>query len=454
MITCPRPAALLPLLLLGACTALGPDPTVAPQTAVPARFVEGGTAPLGEVAGRAFWADYRDTTLSDLVARGLSRNLDVLAANERIRAAEADLRAAGVLSSQVGGSSAVLRERTGGDGVPDANVTTASLSAGFVFDLFGGAFRTRQAAAAGVQGAQAQAEATRLAWLAELVAAYSDARYYQQALALTRTTIAARQRTVDITRQMVDVGTANRFDLAQAEAQLATVRADLPSFEAMFNAQVFRIATLLDEPAGPILTRLQRGAPQLRTPSGPGQGVPADLLRSRPDVRAAEHGYTAAVAAVGVATAEMLPSLSLTGRVSDIASTTSWGFGPQLSLPIFNQGALQAARERRVSEARQAEIAWRASVSAAVEDVQRGQSNLRRFIQRVGMLEAAVAAQDQAYQMALANFEAGTLPLLSLLDVDRALAAARLGLASARNDAAKQWAALQIATGAGARVGQ
>src|SRR5690606_2343782 len=122
----------------------------------------------------------------------------------------------------------------------------------------------------------------RLALLAEVIAAYSDARYYQQALSLTRETIAIRARTVEITQAKIAVGTATQFDLAQSEAQLATARAELPGLEAQVNAQSFRLARLLDEPAAPLLKQMQRGAAPLRTPPGPGTGTPADLLRNRP----------------------------------------------------------------------------------------------------------------------------------------------------------------------------
>lgn len=446
-----KPLSLMAVLMLSACVALGPDPSVKPSTNLPASFAEGTTGAAGNVATRIWWGDYRDRMLSDLVGRGLAQNLDVMAANERIRAAEADLAATGPLSSQISGSTTVSRERSGSAAGPTGYATTSGLSAGFVFDLFGGNYRARQGAQAGVLAAASEAETVRLAWLASVVAAYSDARFYQQALALTRETIEARTGTVEVTRNKVELGSATAFELAQAEALLATARADLPGYEAQFNAQVFRIATLLNESAGPILTAMQRGAAPLRTPAGPGSGTPADLLRNRPDVRSAEHDLTSALAAVGVAEANILPSISLTGRVTDVSGATSWGFGPQVSLPIFNQGALQAARARRVSEARQAEIAWRASVSAAVEDVQTAQSNLRRYRQRVVTLQAAVEAHDRAYGLARQNFEAGSLSLLDLLEVDRSRAQARLAVVSAQNDAAKEWAALQIAIGAGVR---
>ncbi|WP_104494352.1 efflux transporter outer membrane subunit [Paracoccus denitrificans] len=438
------------LLLAAGCAAVGPDPDARPAIPVPATFVEDGTAPAGKVANRAFWAEYRDPVLNDLIARGLKQNLDEAAARERIRAAAADLRGTGVLASQVSGTASAARERGASAGGAVQTAGSSSLGANFVFDLFGGARRERQGAAASLESAKAGLGTARLAWIAELIDAYGDARYYQQALALTRKTVSTREETVRITRDQREFGVVSEFDMAQAEALLAGARAELPGYEAQFNAQAYRIATLLNEPAAGVLAQMKRGAAQPRIPATGRAGVPADLLRNRPDLRSAEYDLAAALAAVGVATADLLPSLSLTGSVSESGGAKSWGFGPAISFPVLNQGALQATRARRMAEAREAEIAWRASVSQAVEDVQVAQSNLRRYREQAGALEGAAAAYDRAYQLARTSFAEGELALLDLLDSDRSTASARLSAASARNQAAKEWAALQIATGAGA----
>ncbi|WP_282602542.1 efflux transporter outer membrane subunit [Paracoccus sp. PARArs4] len=451
----PKRAALslTALLLISACAAVGPEPTAIPDPKVQPAFEEGDNTPVGQVGARAFWSDYRDPVLSDLIAQGLTNSLDILTANERIRAAQADAQATRPWASQVSGSDAtVTRSKSGGDATATSYSTDSSLSASFVFDLFGGARREREAAQSALDAAEAEAEVVRLAWLAEVIAAYADARYQQQALALTRETISARERTLSVTREMQSLGLATDYDIAQTEALLQTARADLPSYEAQFNAQVFRLSTLLNVQARPLMARMSSGSGALRIPAGPGTGVPAELLQNRPDIRQSRAELGQALAQVGVATADMLPSISLTGSVSDSDGTDGWSFGPRVSLPITNQGVLNATRNRRISEAQQADLEWRSDVAAAVEDVQTSQSNLRRYRQRVSTLEGAASSYDRAYDLARQNFEAGALPLVDLLDADRQRASARLSAASARNDAAQEWAVLQIATGAGAAV--
>lgn len=457
--TFPHPPSLaLVSLLLGACTAVGPDPSALTAPAVPASYAEGAaasaaplTAPVGDAA---FWTQYRDPLLSELVGRGMTQSLDLRAAEARIRAAQAGVR--GAAASQVSGSASASQETGGGfgDGSSASNAS-ASLGAAFVFDLFGGELRARQGAQAALMSAGAGLETARLAWLAEVIAAYGNARHQQQVLAVTRDTIRMRERTVEITRDKVEIGISSGLDLLQAEAQLESARAELPSAEAQFNAQVFRLATLLDEPAAPLLARMQRGAPPLRVPGGFPAGVPADLLRNRPDVRAAEHALAQSLAAVGVAEAALLPSLTLSGRVSDAsAGASGWNFGPQVALPVFNRPSLLSSRDRSLAEAELAEINWRAAVTSAVESVQRAQSNLRRHQRRIASLEAALSRQEQAHELAIARFEEGSITLLEMLEVDRTSASARLAVMSARNDAAQEWATLQIAIGSGARAWQ
>ena len=445
-----KPYYLVLGLLVAGC-AVGTD-YERPEVAMETRFVGGNAEQIGAVATQQWWLNYKDSNLTSLVTRGLAQNLDVIAAGERIRQAQAELRTTGV-NAAVDGSLTETVTTSGGDGTNGTStVESGTLGASLVIDLFGGIRREREAAVASLTAARAGEETVRLAWLAELIAAYSDARYYQEAMALTRTAIATREETVSITRSQFNAGAATEYEVAEARALLSTARADLPQFAALFDANVYAIATLLNEPAGPIKAQMQKGAPQLSSPGDVRTGVPADLLRNRPDVRSAEADLAAAVANVGVAEAALYPALSLSGTVGRTDATDAWSFGPQLSLPVFNQGLLKASRDAQLSVARQAEIAWRASINEAVEDVQVTQSNLSRARQRVQLLRTAASDYSRALTLAQENYRNGAITLLNLLETDRNTNAARISAASATNEAAQAWATLKIATGAGAAV--
>lgn len=200
------------------------------------------------------------------------------------------------------------------------------------------------------------------------------------------------------------------------------------------------------------MAAMQRGSAPLRTPGTVATGVPADLLRTRPDVRSAEADLHAATAEIGVATADMLPSVTLSGVVTNTAGSKSWSFGPAINLPILNQGALAATRAAKIAAAKQAEITWRAAVLSATEDVQVAQSNLTQYRASRAALDTAAASYTRALNLARENYNNGALDLLDLLTTDRSRYSAQISAASAANTAAQEWARLQIATGAGALV--
>lgn len=439
-----------PLLFAAGCAAVGPD-YQRPQMALTPTFVGGNSGTVQQLAARAWWQDYRDPMLNDIVRRGLAQGLDVRQAQEAIRQAEAELRETGV-NAALSGDATAERVRSGGSTTTTGYRSGSSLSASVVLDMFGGIRRAQEAARANVDAAQATEESTRLAWLADVIAAYGNARYYQQALQLTAHTVKTREETVSITKHQLELGDSTELDLADAQALLDTAKADIPQYQAEFNANVFALATLINEPAGPLMAQMRKGGAPLRTPGTVPTGIPADLLRNRPDVRVLEADLHQAVARVGVATADMLPSVTLSGSVSNSSGIKSWSFGPAVSLPIFNQGALKAARDADVSAAKQAEIAWRAGVLSAVEDVQKGQSYLVQYRLRATALATAAASYTKALGLAQQNYRNGALDLLDLLDTDRSKFSAEISAASAANDAAQEWATLQIATGAGAAI--
>ncbi len=153
-----------------------------------------------------------------------------------------------------------------------------------------------------------------------------------------------------------------------------------------------------------------------------------------------------------MAQADLYPSISLSGNVSTTAGAESWSFGPSLSLPVLNRGALSATRDARAAEAREAEITWRAQVSSAVEDVQTALSDLTQQRRRLSALQQSAEAYRRAFVLSQESYAAGSLSAIDLLDSERTATDAELAVAAARRDIALAWATLQIATGAGAEV--
>lgn len=431
--------------LVAACAPVGPDYSK-PETPLSGKYLSQGKK-HHDVAVDEWWRRLNDKKLNELVARATTSNLDLATARSRVDAAEISLRQAGPVSHFFGSYDAQV-QRTGGSGIAQATTDRQTFSGSYVLDMFGGARRGSERANANLQAARLDEGAARMALIAGVTSTYIDARYFQEALALTRQNIDSRRQTLKLIEGQREVGAVSELNVAQTKAQLDTAIASLPALEAAFEAQVFALATLLAEPSDPLMLMLQAGAPQPFPAVGHGKSVAADLLRSRPDVMAAERRYAAAVAGIGVAEAQLYPSLSLQGTVIE-GATGSWSFGPSLSLPVLNQGALRAQRDGARIAAESAEIAWRKTVISAVEDVQTAQSAYDRKRREIDALRDVKASTDGVLDLSKSSFEFGDLSLLDLLEAERAADTSKMTLAAAVRDAAKSWSSLMVASGRG-----
>lgn len=255
LLTGPR---ILGLVLLSGCAVVGTD-YVTPAVDVPARFVGTESSALQDVAADAWWQGYSDATLDRLVARGLAANIDIAEAKSRVAAAEAALRGTG-LAGQVDGNQSQRITRSGGEDAPTDSANSVRLSGSYVFDLFGGVRRGQERAVASRDAAILDTATTRLSVQSALVGRYIDARYYQEALALSRDTISSRERTLDLVRAQFRAGLATEIDVIRAQSDLDSARAESPALRQGFEASVFALATLLAEPAEPLMRQLETGA--------------------------------------------------------------------------------------------------------------------------------------------------------------------------------------------------
>lgn len=442
------------LLALSGC-AVGPD-YQPPELVVQQDYVDVlNQQSLQRTDTVRWWEHFNDPVLNAWVTQGLDSNLDIAASIERISAAQAALRGTG-FNAAISGDLTASSTRMGADNITTITNESAGLSGNLAIDLFGGIRREREAAVANLLAVVNDSQTARLAYLSALVNAYVNARYYQYAIVMTEQAIDSREQTLAITQRQRAVGSATELEEEQVKALLFNAQAEIPELNANFLAQMYAIATLLGEPAGPLLADMQASAPTVSALLGlnletPYQaGVPADLLRNRPDVRSVEQRLRVAIAKVGVATAARLPSLTLNGSIS--SDNNAWSFGPVITLPIFNQGALAASQDQADAEAREAFIIYQQTVLAAVEDVQSANSAWLRDRDKVDLLRKSVNSYTRAFDLSMQTYQVGVMTLLDLLDTDRYLNSARLAYAAALRDLSTDWARLQIALGAGARV--
>ncbi|RMC37998.1 efflux transporter outer membrane subunit [Paracoccus alkanivorans] len=435
-------------LALAACS---PAAYRAPEADLPERFA--ADSPARRAGTNAWWSAFRDSQLDGLVAAGLARNLDVRTAVSVIREAQANARLVGsndLPNADITG--AASRGDSEGSGTV-IEQSSATLGVSWLIDIFGANRAARQGASAQLDAAYLSAEVARLTVASAVAQAYVDARYYQEAAALTRQSLESRKRTLTLTREQDLLGSVSRIEVLQAEQLVTQAEAALPALEAGYDQSVNRLATLTASRSADVAARLRKGGGQPRARYRASVGVPADVVRVRPDVRVAERNLAAAVAAVGEARAAFYPRLTLTGNVTPVdlgraGSMKTWGFGPQISVPLFNaanQAQLSAAQAR----AEQARLAWQSAVLNAVEEVENALAGYNRDARAVDAQSRLVENAREAVDLAQTSYELGDADFFPVLDAERTLLEARQSLANAVREQALNFVALSAASSGG-----
>lgn len=426
-------------LLLGAC-AVGPDYREPPPLDTGGGWAQPADAAQAPVDLSTWWTSLGDPTLDRLVSAALSDNLDVRLAEARIREARAlRARAAGGYAPTVAASGSVNRRRQSENGplpigsIPglerDQTIYDVGFDAAWEVDLFGQARRAVQSADASVQAAQADALAARVSVAAEVARSYVSLRGAQRELVAREAAVEALQKTLDLVRRRFAVGDAAQADVDTAQARLAAAAATLPAIHARMRAAALGLGVLLGAPPERELALLDTAAPEIALSPMP-VGERADVLRRRPDVRAAERRLAASTADIGVATAELFPKLSIgagggfqsldSGNLFESASET-FAIVPLIAWRLFDGGRVRA--EIHASEARQqqAALAYEQTVLAALADAERALSDYRLGLDALGRQRAAVEAARRSYGHAQARFKAGDIALTDQLAEERAL---------------------------------
>ncbi|NPT57730.1 efflux transporter outer membrane subunit [Paraburkholderia elongata] len=463
--------------LLAACT-VGPD-FVPPKPAMPASFTEQtgaatSAAKAPQTSDDTWWKGFGDATLDSLMADALQSAPDLAVAQARIREARA-LRGIAGADQYPTVDVGAKYDRTHGSanvpvGVPpgglgpgaNGNLWQAGFDASWEIDVFGGKRRGVEAADASYQAAVADLGDVELTLLAEVARNYIELRGVQRQLAVARSNLAIQQDSLSLTRSQFDAGLASRLDVLRAQAQVSDTEAAIPTFEADERASIYRIGALIGQPPEQLLAQLD--APQaipLAVAEVP-VGLPSDLLRRRPDIRAAEHRIAAANARIGVAQADLYPHFSLTGaagleslNASTFLTAPSryFSIGPNISWLIFDAGKVRF--QMRAEEARtdQAAAAYQRTVLGALRDVETALVSYAQSQVRHERLAAEVTADREAVTIATRLYRQGLNDFLSVLDAERSLYAADDKLAQSDRDTALALVALYKALGGGWQTG-
>jgi multidrug efflux system outer membrane protein len=206
------------------------------------------------------------------------------------------------------------------------------------------------------------------------------------------------------------------------------------------------------------MAEMQKGAAQPVFRGGIKSGIPADLIRNRPDIRVAERNLAAATANIGVAESQLYPTITLSGAISPSyvkqagvsgGGLTTWSFGPSLSLPIFDGGRLRANVDIAKSDAKVQYLTWKAAVLNGVEEVENALTAVRHDAETVESLKAQVKTTQESLELSTASYKDGASSLLDVLDAQRNVSTAQASLAAAVQQMAKDYVSLNVAIGGG-----
>lgn len=439
--------------LLAAC-AVGPD-HVRPTVAVPATFADAAppdatvasAAPVA--ADGAFWQAFGDPQLSALVDDTLAANHDLRIALARYDRANALLRGARfdqlptIDASARGASNRASADQA--PGVPrdarDTDSFEAGIGASWELDLFGRVRRGVEAGRADVAASADDLRALQVAIVGEVATAYLDLRGLQERLRVATENAGNQQHTLALVDARREAGQDSDFDGARASAQAASTSARIPMLEAEIAVATHRIAVLTGRTPDALRQQLSAARALPDVPRTIDPGTPADILRVRPDVSAAEHRLHSATARVGVATADLFPRLTLGGLIGSQAGDVGALFERDSETRLVALGIdwsfLDIGRVRaRIAAAdadASAELArYQQTVLRALEDTGNALVRFDRAHDADVELERAALDSARAARLARMRFEAGETGLLDVLDAERTQLDAEDAFASGR----------------------
>lgn len=415
-----------------------------------------------------WWEALDDPTLTHLIDGALAGSPDVHAAQARLRQARAQqAQAAAELWPTVSASGSASARRSGTraiglDGSSSVvNVITgsygASLDASWEPDIFGGLRQGRNAATADLQAAAADLDGVFVSLAAEVGATYAELRTLQARMAIAGQNAASQAETLELTGFRAQAGLVSSVDVEQARANLEQTRAGIPTIATGISQAMFRLATLSGVEPGALVSTLSATAPLPALPASVAIGIPAETLRQRPDVRAAERRVAAETARLAQADTRRYPTFSLSGTlgIEILKGAGSGGtsiltsVGSNLARTLFDRGRIRQQIEIQSATQEQAVASYESTVLTALEDVERALVAYEKNGERLTSLTAAADAANNATLLARSQYAAGLSDFQTVLNTERTLLSVQESVAVTEGDRVSALVQLYKALGGG-----
>jgi NodT family efflux transporter outer membrane factor (OMF) lipoprotein len=425
------------------------------------RFLEGRDVP------QRWWTTFANEELDRRVQQALAHSPTIASAQAALREAEENAKAArGSFFPTLDASAGATRQKSSGAQFGSAGsgfssgpftLYNAGVSVGYVFDIFGGVRRGVEAQSALADAQRAQLDATYLMLASNVVTASLQEASLREQVRATEEIADSLRKELDIARKQQQIGARSLSDTLAVQAQLASTEATLPPLRKQLAATQDQLATYLG--VTPAQLRLQPiELANVTLPQDVPVSMPSKIVEQRPDIRAASAQLHAATAQVGVATANMLPQLTLSGsagsealHAGDVfsAGTSAWSLGLNLLQPIFHGGQLlhqkraaQAGMERAVAD-------WQQTVLTAFQNVADTLQALDLDAQGLAAQNTAEQAASKRLELTRTQYQVGAVDYLTLLDAERQYQQSRIALIQARAARLADTAALYAALGGG-----
>ncbi|MES2988220.1 MAG: efflux transporter outer membrane subunit [Pseudomonadota bacterium] len=442
---------------LAACSS-GPDyrPHAASALGVPDNFSVKANQEAQEDLAH-WWTKFDDPMLASVVDRARANNLDIALAVTRLRQSRESLaqsRASLLPSLSAGAGYSRSQAITGPGGGNDS--FSIGGDASYQVDLFGGVRRGVEASRAGYEASGFDYAAVLISVQAETARNYVLARLAQSNLANARDSLAIQDDNLEIAGFRVQAGLVSSLDQEQARASRAQTAASIPNLEASYNGFVSRLGVLTGQAPGALKAELETARPIPRGPANVATGIPAESLRQRPDVRSAERNLAAATAQIGVATAQLYPSLSIGGSLdggggalSTIFDAISGRLFANIAQTIFDGGRTRSQIRSAEAAADGAFISYKSTVLGALEDIENAIVALQSAQARETQFRIALDAANNQTLLARLQYRSGLTDFTTLNQAESSLLSARNGISQAQADQSTALIQLYLALGGG-----
>ncbi|MBK8755291.1 MAG: efflux transporter outer membrane subunit [Candidatus Competibacteraceae bacterium] len=445
-------------LALCGCAAIAPQPTAPVAVAVPTAWSTVViAAPNGSSSLVQWWSRFNDPLLSNLMSQALQANTSIKSAEAVLQQTRAlrDVSAAALLPV-VGSSTSARRSQVGSNSA--VNSFEAGLDASWELDLFGANRSALDASDATVLASAATLGDVQVSIAAEIALDYIALRGAQVLLAIANDNLSSQLETLQIAQWRLQAGLVTSLEVEQARTEAEQTRAQLPVLQTSIEQSRYALAVLIGQPPAALSTVLTASGPVPQTDDNLALSLPAETLRQRPDVRAAEDQVTAAIARVAQADAALAPNFQIGGSLGLSALTLgalTHGASvvsvllASVSLPVFDGGALRAQVRAQQAVLDQAYMAYQAAVLTALKDVEDALVALRNDRERLLYLQRAAEAAVNAALLARQRYGSGLVDFQTVLDTQRTQLNTQYSVATARATLSADHVRLYKALGGG-----